>query len=88
MKKTSEMNLKLTDSGHLLGIEVVGDAVLVRDVVVEVSAPGLDRAHVEFEVLPLGGLGFLARVALSEETPGPCEVEGGVGDLGDILRTA
>ena len=75
-------NLILTDSGHLLGTEVVGDAVLVRDVVVKISAPGLYGAHVEVEVLPLGGLGFLTRVALSEETPGPCEVEGGVRDLG------
>ena len=75
-------------SGHLLGIEVVGDAVLVRDVVVEVSAPGLNGAHVEVEVLSLGRLRLLARVALSEETPGPCEVEGGVGDLGNILRAA
>ena len=63
-------------------VEVVGDAVFVRDVVVKVPAPGLDGAHVEFKVLPLGGLGFLARVALSEEPPGPCEVEGGVRDLG------
>ena len=76
-------NLILTDSGHLLGTQVVGDTVLVRDVVVQVSAPGLDGAHVEVEVLPLGGCGLLARVALPEETPGPCEVEGGVGDLGN-----
>ena len=69
-------NFQLTDSCHLLSIEVVGDAILVRDVVVKVAAPGLHGAHIEVKGLALGGFRFLARVALPEETSGPCEVEG------------
>jgi len=63
-------------SGHLLGVEAFGDVLLIGDVVVEVSTPGLDRAHVEVEVGALGPLRLLARVALPEETSGPSVVEG------------
>ena len=78
-----ESNGQLTNSSHLLSVEVVGDAVFVRNVVIKVAAPGLDRAHVQVKGWTLRGLGLLARVALSEEPPGPCEVEGRVRDLGD-----
>merc|ERR1712223_989367 len=70
------------NSSHLLSVEVVGDAIFVRNVVIKVTAPGLHRAHVQVKGWTLRGLGLLSRVALPEEPPGPCEVEGGVRDLG------
>ena len=81
-KMRIESNDQLTNSSHLLSVEVVGDAIFVRNVVVKVAAPGLDRAHVQVKGWTLRGLGLLSRVALPEEPPGPCEEEGGVRDLG------
>ena len=82
IKMRIETSGQLTNSSHLLSVEVVGDAIFVRNVVVKVAAPGLDRAHVQVKGWTLRGLGLLSRVALPEEPPGPCEVEGGVRDLG------
>ena len=76
IKMRIETSGQLTNSSHLLSVEVVGDAIFVRNVVVKVAAPGLDGAHIEVKGLALGGFRFLARVALPEETSGPCEVEG------------
>ena len=39
----------LTYSGHVLRGEVLGDPLLVGDVVVEVVAPSLDGRHVEID---------------------------------------
>ena len=73
-------NQKLTDSGHLFLVEGLGLIILIRDEVVNVPAVGLHWGDVD--VLPdgdliIGGglLQLLSQVALSEEAPGPGEVE-------------
>lgn len=48
-----EIALLLTNSGHVLGAEVPGEALLVGDVVVEVVAPRLHWRHVELDQVPL-----------------------------------
>ncbi len=40
-------SLSLTDPGHVLHFEVLGLSLHVRDVVVQVVAPGLHRGHVQ-----------------------------------------
>ena len=61
---------KLTYSCHHVGGEADGLVILVRDVVVEVPAPGLHRRHVQLHHPLFGPLGLLPREALAEQTPG------------------
>ena len=72
----------LTYSCHFLLAKCLGDILLVRDVVLQVPAPGLHGGHVQLHPVPQGGLGLVAvfrllpREALPEEPPGAGEVEG------------
>ena len=74
--------LLLTNSRHLFLVECFGDVILVRDVVVNISAPRLHWWHVDLDQpgeRDLSVLGviiqLLPKVALSEQSPGPCEVQ-------------
>ena len=48
-KTIIKMPAELTDSGHVLGREVLGDSLLVGDVVVDVVAPRLHGRHVQVD---------------------------------------
>jgi len=69
-------------SCHFLLAKCLGDILLVRDVVLQVPAPGLHGGHVQLHPVPQGGLGLVAVFrllpgeALPEEPPGASEVEG------------
>lgn len=40
--------VELTDSGHVLSREILGDSLLIRNIIIQIVAPGLHRGHVQF----------------------------------------
>ena len=71
----------LTDSGHLLLVESLGLIVLIRNVVVNIAAPGLHGAHVQLHQVSQRSVGLVSIVrlfskeTLPEESPGSGEVK-------------